>query len=431
MNITNAVAFNLVGHFYTIKMENLDLIVRGHSSPYLDDIPVIKCFYEIPGTKKIYIPCRFSKLKREYKHVDFPEPTMQLRPDQKDVISEIENRCESLGDIASYTIFCNIHTGFGKTVFSSIWAMSKKLPILVIVNSDAVRQAWYKTFQDNGIKAHIAEGNTLGQHDVCILSIQLAVLHKFSRSEYAYYGTVICDEADTLCTQKAAEELVKMCPRYFLGESATITKENGLDKMLDKFWDERKYWIVRQREFGQQSALKIKILNTSYQIESKKNRKNALDWTQMCSDIIDIDERNMLIRNLCLLHFNDKILIHCKRKQHVEVLEQMLKDVGIDVAVYYGSDSTYHDAHVLITTLSKGGRGFDDKQVSSSFDGQRFNVIILTITMKNADQAIGRGRGEDTTVYQICDENSTFKSHAKLLRSINEKRGAIVTEEYV
>jgi hypothetical protein len=41
-----------------------------------------------------------------------------------------------------------------------------------------------------------------------------------------------------------------MCPRYFLGESATITKENGLDKMLDKFWGERKHWIIRQKEFG-------------------------------------------------------------------------------------------------------------------------------------------------------------------------------------
>jgi ribosomal protein L27 len=51
--------------------------------------------------------------------------------------------------------------------------------------------------------------------------------------------------------------------------------------------------------------------------------------------------------------------------------------------------------------------------------------------MKNSDQAIGRGRGEDTTVYQLCDGNSTFKSHAKILRQVNEKRGAIVTEEYV
>jgi hypothetical protein len=67
-------------------MENLDLIVKGHNSPYVKDTPIIECFYKIPNSTKFYAPCRFSKLKRQYQHVEFPEAKMQLRPDQLDVI---------------------------------------------------------------------------------------------------------------------------------------------------------------------------------------------------------------------------------------------------------------------------------------------------------------------------------------------------------
>lgn len=152
----------------------------------------------------------------------------------------------------------------------------------------------------------------------------------------------------------------------------------------------------------------------------------------MALNVANIDERNISIRNLCLMHMKSKILILCKRKEHVENLSKMMRNTGMDVSTYFDSNKTYYDAHVLIATLSKAGRGYDDAQVSAAFDDRRFDVLIMAMTMKNADQALGRGlRGDYLRCYLLVDENSVMKSHSEKMKNENAKRGANIIEEFI
>lgn len=409
-----------------------DLIVKGTASQYLSTVPTVYCFKKL-SERGAVLPCRFSKKTREYKVVDFPAPTVQLRPDQEKVLSEMNALVESQTEIC-HTIFGHIHTGFGKSAIGSIFGASKKGPILIFCGTDSVRQGWIGTWKDFfGIDVHAASGHVLGRHDVCICSIQLAVLHAESFSEdLKYYKTVICDEADTLCTQLSVNVLLDIAPEYLIGLTATVRRNDGLDKVLDIFWGPRKDWIKRLKEFGEDSSMTLNILYTPFHVESIYNRKNALDWMSMAQEVCSIPERNTLIRNLCLMHMNSKILILTKTLNHVDLLATSFKSVGIDVSTYCGSAKTYHDAHVLIATLSKAGRGYDDLRVSAAFDGRRFDILILCITMRDADQALGRAlRGNNLTAYLLVDDNTTMKNHAEEMKRVNSKRGAIIKEDYI
>jgi superfamily II DNA or RNA helicase len=145
-----------------------------------------------------------------------------------------------------------------------------------------------------------------------------------------------------------------------------------------------------------------------------------------------IEERNIFIRNLCILHSDKKILILCKTKTHVETLFEMMKVAGIDVCIYYDNLKIYYDAHVLIATVSKAGRGYDDKQVSSAYDGRRFDVLIMPTTLRNTDQALGRAlRGNWLLCYLMVDDNPTMKKHAMTMKTSSEKKGAKIVEEYI
>lgn len=424
-----------------------DLVVKGIASQYIAERPIIYCYKKFQD-KGALIPCRYNRKKRTYKKVSFPKPKLSLRPEQEKVLAEMkaliskreENAKKNGESIACHHIFGHIYTGFGKSPLGSIFGAEKEGPILIFCDRDSVRQGWVGTWREFfGIEPHVATGQKdekgnvkLGEHDVCILSIQLAMLHQFSRDEYSHYKTVICDEADTLCTQNAINILLDLAPEYFIGLTATVRRNDGLDKVLDVFWGPRSEWIQRLKEFGETCSMHLHIMYTPFKIESMYNRKSSLDWMGMSQVASNIHERNIMIRNLCLLRMNDKILILTKLVEHVETLAQMLRDVGDDVSIYCGTSKTYYDAHSLIATLSKAGRGYDDKQVSAAFDGRRFDVLILCMTMKDADQALGRAlRGEKLDVYLFVDNNSVMQSHADQMRSINTKRGAIVSEEYM
>lgn len=408
-----------------------ELVVKGTASQYLTETPTIFC-YKKNTNGSTCIPCRFHTKEKTYDSIIFNVPDITLRPEQEKVLEEMENQSDD--NKICNTIFGNIYTGFGKSAIGSIFAARKQGPILIFCNTDAIRKGWIGTWKDFfGIDIHCASGKVLGKHKVCICSTQLAVQHiKEYASDLKYYKTVICDEADTLCTQSIVNVLLELTPKYLIGLTATVRRNDGLDGVLDIFWGSRTNWIKRLKEFSESCSMILNILYTPFKIDSIFNKKNALDWMAMAQVSSSIEDRNILIRNLCVMHMNKKILILTKIKDHVEILYNKLSSINIDVSTYCGTAKAYYDAHVLIATLSKAGRGYDDKQVSAAFDGRRFDILILCITMRDADQALGRAlRGDNLGVYLIVDDNTTMKNHAEEMKKVNSRRGATIVEEYM
>lgn len=415
---------------HTQMVKTSDLVVKGKPSPWKDDTPVIYCMKEVENGK-VHLPCRYMVTPKEYEKVDFPSLKTSLRPDQEMCLKELMSKIDE-SKPCNY-IFGHLYTGYGKSRTFLHMAVRLGLPILIIINSDSVRTGWINECQDSlGITPHLA-GKELGRYPITIASIQMCVYHKYGRKQYNYYGTVIVDEADVYCTQKSVNELVDLYPKYLLGCSATVVREgDGLDKVLDVFYGPRSNWVVRLKKFDESCSMTLHVLYTPYKIDYIYNMRGKMDWTAMIEKITYIEDRNILIRNLCILHQKKKILVLCKTKNHTETLYNMLRDVGEDVSMYYEKMKTYYDAHVLIATISKAGRGYDDKQVSAAFDGRRFDILILATTMKDTTQALGRTlRGDNLLCYLLVDDNPTMKNHATKMTDANSKRGATIKEEYV
>lgn len=407
-----------------------ELVVRGKSSPWKTQSPIIYCLKEL-ANGNVHLPCIYMEKRKEYEYVDFPEVKTTTRPEQDLCLQELLSKIDE--SKPCNCIFGHIYTGFGKSRVFLRMAIRFKIPILIICNSDSVRTGWINECEDTlGMTPHIAS-KELGQYPITIASIQMCVKHKYGRSQYNYYGTIIVDEADVYCTQKSVDEILDFYPRYLLGCSATVIREgDGLHKVLDIFWGPRSNWVVRLKEFGETCSMRLHILHTPYKIDNIYNVQGKMDWGSMIENITYIKDRNTFIRNLCILHQNKKILILCKTKAHTENLYTILVEVGEDVSIYYDNLRNYYDAHILIATVSKAGRGYDDKQISAAFDGRRFNLLILCNTQKDFTQSLGRGlRGDDLLCYLLVDDNSVMKHHASDFAKSCDKKGAIVVEQYI
>ena len=420
----------------------------------------ILCYKKTPeGT--ISIPCRWRTIPIRFNHVQFPDPKLALRADQQKVIDEFETLVKKQVLVAvekskqqdpptsisynldplypetciCHAIFGHIYTGFGKSITASIYAASKCMPILIICMSDAIRKGWIKTFKDLfGIEPTVASGKNLPHADVCIMTMQTAYSNRYTSADYIHYGTVICDEADTLCTQLCVNQLLELRPKYFIGLTATVKRKDGHSKILNIMWDHPKHWIKRLKEYRDNCSLRIKLIHTGIVIESFNDKNGNLDWTSIAEYLGTLENRNILIRNLCLLHRDKKGLILCKTKSLAKTLYQILISVGEDVSLYFDKNDTYLDARIVISTISKGGRGFDDASIAKLYDGEKFGFIIKTITLGSEsaiDQAHGRARGDHTLIYTLVDDNRTMRSHAEKERKLEEKRGAIIEEEYM
>lgn len=415
-----------------------DLTVNGKNDFY-GKSQTIRCFKVISegdknNPRRSRIPCSFVPARKEFTTVDYPPLKTPLLPRQESVLTEMRDKLAQYQEGQCKTLFGHIYTGFGKTILFLSLAIELKVPIIIFVDSDVVRTGWKETIQDElNITPYIPSGPILEAHNICIMSIQTARTHKYGFKAYSHYGVAIIDEADRYCTQLAVDELLDLRPKLLIGTSATVTRPDGLDKILDIFWGKRNNWVVRLQDYKINSKdVTLHMVYTSHDVETLQGRTNKPDWQAMQANVAAIPERNESIKNLCIAHARDKILVLCKGIQHVQELVTLLCDSGMDAAPYFGNIKEYYDAHILVATLPKAGRGYDDARVSKEFSGIRFNLLICTCTMKDADQAFGRAlRGDATRIYLFVDRNSIMMNHARAIKSVQQKRGAKIVEEFI
>lgn len=419
-----------------------ELIVSSKADCYKQNsIKEVKCFKQV-SDGSVIIPCRFNMYERKYEHIDFNLAEIELREEQVKIMAKIRSLIKTEDELhislhgkrkPCIPIFINASTGIGKTLLSLAFAAKVKGPVLIITSSTGVTESWFtETERLLGITPVIASGNSLGKHQVCILSKQLASRNtdKFSDDDYSYYKTVICDEADTLCTQKAVNFMLRFKPRYLLGLSATIDRKDGLDKILDVFWGLRSNWIYHIQNFNDEKKVTINFIHTGVQIPELKTRSGQVDWIGIARESSSSPVRDEIIRGLTLIHMTDKLLISTTTTDYADSILHMLKGLGIDVNKYYKNDKRYIDASVMITTVSKGGRGNDDKNLAEYYDGRRFNVMIMTLTKCDPEQLIGRLRAENCVIYILVDDNSTMKSHMRKIETKYSARLAKINHIY-
>ena len=84
---------------------------------------------------------------------------------------------------------------------------------------------------------------------------------------------------------------------------------------------------------------------------------------------------------------------------------------------------SYDDADVLITTYSKGGRGFDEESGCRNWGGRRIGLGILVSSTKKIEQPAGRYlRADIPVIFDIVDNQKNIKAHWGLRKTWYESR---------
>lgn len=144
---------------------------------------------------------------------------------------------------------------------------------------------------------------------------------------------------------------------------------------------------------------------------------SASEWSAFVVAIGTHPDRVALLTRLLSAIPQFRVLILCWQEVEVLTLAAAFTAAGISCSTYYRDMSTYENAQVVISTIAKGGRGFDESTTCHNYQGVPFSLLTLwsaTREWRNLlDQLIGRLRITYRVVLDLVDEPRVCKEHAK------------------
>ena len=344
-----------------------------------------------------------------------------LLPRQK----EVKDECiETLNRTGSVVL--SLHTGFGKTVMAIYLASKIKVQTIIICHRKIIMDQWVQSINKYIPTATV---RVLGEkmkrgykgpeeQDVDFLICNVINIPKKDRNYFKNFGLVVIDEIHTICTESFSRGLLYLFPDYIIGLSATPFRSDGMDRLIEIFCGPE---IIYRKLYRPFNAYKIK---TGFKPKTELNVSGTLDWNSVLEDQAINKDRNNLIANICRYFINRNILVLVKRKEHAEILKNMLLQYGEDVDMFTGdSKECNYNCRILVATYSISGVGFDHPRLDL--------LIGAADVLENFTQYIGRifRRDDVSAIYiDLVDEMSTIKKHSLERLKICKELGAEVKD---
>jgi len=344
-----------------------------------------------------------------------------LLPRQKEVKDECIEILNRTGSVV-----LSLHTGFGKTVMAIYLASKIKLQAVIICHRKIIMDQWTQSINKYIPTATV---RVLGEkmkrgyrgpeeQDVDFLICNVINIPKKDRNYFKNFGLVVIDEIHTICTESFSRGLLYLFPDYIIGLSATPFRSDGMDRLIELFCGPE---IIYRKLYRPFNAYKIK---TGFKPKTELNVSGTLDWNSVLEDQAINKDRNNLIANLCRYFINRNILVLVKRKEHAEILKNMLLQYGEDVDMFTGdSKECNYNCRILVATYSIAGCGFDMAKLDL--------LIGAADVLENFTQYIGRifRRDDVSAIYiDLVDEMSTIKKHSLERLKVCKELGAEIKD---
>ena len=233
-------------------------------------------------------------------------------------------------------------------------------------------------------------------------------------------GTVITDEIHLIATEKLIQSFNYLRPRYMIGLSATPTRPDGMDCLLDVYYGKEK---INRKLYKKHFVYKI---NTDFVPNFKIGITGKVDWNSLLESQTEDTDRNELIIKIIKYFKNRFFLILSKRVKQVEYLVNRLKTVGESVTSLVGDNKDYDEnSRILVATVQKAGVGFDHPKLDA--------LILASDLEEYFIQYLGRVmRREDVEpyIFDIVDNNRILKSHFYVRRKVYLEHGGEIHNFY-
>ncbi len=430
----------------SVNGELIDIIgkvcrVKPRKTQYCDDPEIIDCFDIDENTKTIYIPMgawrhfldTFPELNHARVTIKNNTVLYTIETDPKKYRDQTTIVKEALIKLKKdHTVFIAASPGYGKTKSGSYLACKLGLKIMVVCHIDKVNKQWLSEFKTNtSARVQHITGSKKLDLTASVYIIGVLKLANMSTDAIATLGigTVIFDEAHVATITAFSRSLLRVCPKYVIGLSATPERSDGMQKLLKMYFGPKKGYIFRQ-EVKDFSVYK---LETDYEPEIRyKMFKGAtvMDWTTIINSLAYNTDRQQTIVDTILQHPDHRIMVLSDRiEECVGIYKLLVTAAGGDngdpsTEVYIMDDSNSKDSiatiqkyRILIAGRKRAGIGFDDPTR---------DLLVLCTDCKDVRQNEGRIRTSNNIVYDIVDKFSTMENHWKLRRAWYEQRGASV-----
>lgn len=352
-----------------------------------------------------------------------------LRDFQRDIVDGVLQRMkEEGGGILS------AQCGQGKTVMAIYILCQLRLKTLIVVNKQSLLSQWKERIAmfapSLGVGVIQQKKVDIDGKPVVLGMLQSLSSKEYPQSVYEAFDFLVVDEVHNIATRTFSRTLLKICPQYTLGLSATPQRPDGTSRVFHWFLGPMLYKLST-KEISAKSPAGVLVQMVNYKDSSRykfreiKNAKGDVLLSIMISNISELPERNRMIVTILLDILKKSpsrsVLVLSSRITQLRGLREDFErrrrqsDDGLSevkTSMYVGSMKSCELQEALVDSQVLFG---SYELISEGFDYPRLNTLILATPRSRVEQAVGRIlRRRDAEnpplVVDVVDDLPSFKA---------------------
>ncbi|PRM93936.1 helicase [Aliarcobacter cryaerophilus] len=350
---------------------------------------------------------------RVFEKIETKRILFTLRTEQEDAIKEILKYDSSI---------CVAPPGFGKTLIGAKIFEQRAVKTLIIVNKNMLLDQWISRFVDYfGYKK--SDIGFLGKSQNRLNgNIDIATMQSLNNIPELVenYTQVIVDECHHIPALTFEQIVKNFKGKYILGLSATPNRKDELDPILYQQLGNISYEYKKPETHTN----RLLVIKTEF-ISSADN------YASIINELVSNEDRNRQIAKTIKENIDRKILLLSDRIEHLNLLENILKEEKIDFVSVHGSQNKKEQVEnmqkvktssLILATSSFFGEGIDFPHL---------NTIIFATPISfygRLIQYLGRiGRGnQECLAIDFLDSknamlNSTYKKRLEGYKAMHYK----------
>ena len=350
---------------------------------------------------------------RVFEKIETKRILFTLRAEQEDAIKEILKYDSSI---------CVAPPGFGKTLIGAKIFEQIAVKTLIIVNKNMLLDQWISRFVDYfGYKK--SDIGFLGKSQNRLNgNIDIATMQSLNNIPELVenYTQVIVDECHHIPALTFEQIVKNFKGKYILGLSATPNRKDELDPILYQQLGNISYEYKKPKTHTN----RLLVIKTEF-------TSSADNYAAIINELVSNEDRNRQIVKTIKENIDRKILLLSDRIEHLNLLENILKEEKIDFVSIHGSQNKKEQVEnmqkvktssLILATSSFFGEGIDFPHL---------NTIIFATPISfygRLIQYLGRiGRGnQECLAIDFLDSknamlNSTYKKRLEGYKAMHYK----------
>ena len=350
---------------------------------------------------------------RVFEKIETKRILFTLRAEQEDAIKEILKYDSSI---------CVAPPGFGKTLIGAKIFEQRAVKTLIIVNKNMLLDQWISRFVDYfGYKK--SDIGFLGKSQNRLNgNMDIATMQSLNNIPELVenYTQVIVDECHHIPALTFEQIVKNFKGKYILGLSATPNRKDELDPILYQQLGNISYEYKKPKTHTN----RLLVIKTEF-------TSSADNYAAIINELVSNEDRNRQIVKTIKENIDRKILLLSDRIEHLNLLENILKEEKIDFVSVHGSQNKKEQVEnmqkvktssLILATSSFFGEGIDFPHL---------NTIIFATPISfygRLIQYLGRiGRGnQECLAIDFLDSknamlNSTYKKRLEGYKAMHYK----------